>query len=317
MFDLDAYERISRGEEVNNTSPSGYLNKVSIDRFIVGDRTRVSGGFYYLTLKNRTEKFEKVRVQLSENIEVGEVVDCLGYRINLGKDKGIIYVACLGCRKSPDQNDTLLKDPEFNKVKGQTIVNELLDLIQNESIKSELKVYFENHPEFFLHKGARGMHHAYVGGLVEHSVNVARTAINIAKNYSGLNLDVIIAGALLHDIGKQYELSDTGYTISGNLLGHISLGMLEFQKCMGNIPYKAELLHIIVSHHGQLEWGSPVKPNTREAYIVHIADLLDSRMAMMFADELNLKQYDTTWSKGADGYIMRTQENLPNVYTTE
>lgn len=320
MFDIDAYERITRGEEVNNTSPTGYINKVSADRFIVEYRTPVSGGYSYLTLKNRTERFEKVRVQINSTdtyFEVGDVVDCLGYRINLGKEKGIIYVVCLGCRKSPNQDKTLLKEPEYDEDKARTEIENLIALINDVVLAENLQNYFEKHPDFFVQKGAKGMHHAYKGGLAEHTINVAKTAMNIAETYSDIDLDVVLAGAMLHDIGKQYELQADGFTISGQMLGHISLGMMEFQKWFPAVPHKTELLHIIASHHGQLEFGSPVKPSTKEAFIVHMADLIDSRMFMIHDTELNSTPMQPTWCKGTDGYILRLNSEISSIYTTE
>lgn len=320
MFDIDAYERISRGEVVNNTSPTGYVNKVSIDRFILEERTPVSGGYSYFNLKNRNERFEKVRVKIDGTdtyVKVGDVVDVLGYRINLGKDKGVVYVCCLGWRVSPNQDKTLLQEPEYSYDKATRGVSELILEIQDLELREAIFDYFKTHGDFFRQKGAKGMHHAYPGGLAEHTINVAKTAKSIAKIYSDVNIDVVIAGALLHDIGKQYELQSDGFTVSGQMLGHISLGMMEFQKFFIRIPHKTELLHIIASHHGQLEFGSPVKPSTKEAYIVHIADLVDSRMFMMHDTELTATPMQPVWCKGMDGYILRLNNEIGSIYTTE
>lgn len=320
MFDIEAYERISRGEEVNNTSPSGYINKVSADRFILEDRTPVSGGYSYFTLKNRTERFDKVRVKVEgadTYVSEGDVVDCLGYRINLGKEKGVVYSVCLGWRKSPNQDKTLLKEPEFEYEKATAQLNNMISYIKDENIRMELYNYFRQHPDFFKQKGAKAMHHAYVGGLAEHTIKVAKLAFEMAKLYSDVNTDVVIAGALLHDIGKQYEIQPDGFTISGQMLGHITLGIMEFQRCFANIPNKTELLHIIASHHGELEYGSPVKPATKEAYIVHSADLIDSRMFMIHDTELSLSPMQSSWCKGMDGYILRLNNEIASNYTTE
>ena len=128
-------------------------------------------------------------------------------------------------------------------------------------------------------------HHAYVGGLLEHSVDTAELAVAIGEKVKGINQDVIIAGSLLHDIGKLREISrDIGfpYTDEGKLLGHIAIGAMMAEKAAFELepPIPGEklrpLVHIIVSHHGDHEKGSPVSCKTKEAFIVHYADELNA-----------------------------------------
>lgn len=129
-------------------------------------------------------------------------------------------------------------------------------------------------------------HGAYIGGLIEHTLRVAKICEVASSFYPSCRRDLIVAGALLHDIGKVDELSaELGffdYTVSGRLISHVILGFERVRRVIGAIPdfpenLAIEILHIILSHHGKGELGSPVSPQTLEAEIVHHSDMLDSR----------------------------------------
>jgi 3'-5' exoribonuclease len=146
--------------------------------------------------------------------------------------------------------------------------------------------------------GAKSVHHAYFGGLLEHTLSMARVAGPLADHY-GINKSLLIAGCILHDIGKVREMTYTyeegfGYSTEGTLLGHISLGM---QMVANEARYlqdvygesddrgfdsrkRMELLHLIASHHGLLEFGSPKVPLMREAFLLHAIDGMDAKIAL-------------------------------------
>lgn len=133
---------------------------------------------------------------------------------------------------------------------------------------------------------AKGMHHVYLGGLLEHSLAVARLVDTIIPLYGGLNRDLLVAGALLHDVGKVREMTyqrSFDYTDEGKLLGHITIGVEMVQERIAAIPgFPAELAmllkHMLLSHHGQYEYGSPKRPKTVEATILNYLDDLDSKI---------------------------------------
>jgi 3'-5' exoribonuclease len=138
---------------------------------------------------------------------------------------------------------------------------------------------------FAVAPAARSMHHAYIGGLLEHSLSMAVIAQKLAGHYPYVNKDLLICGALLHDVGKPYEYTlEDGFDRSedGRLIGHIVRAVVVIETAAGELGFPADdlqqLLHLIVSHHGTHEWGSPVVPKTLEAVLLHQIDLLDSRV---------------------------------------
>ena len=157
----------------------------------------------------------------------------------------------------------------------------LLALFQEDQ---ELRTAFSKAP------AAKSMHHVYLGGLLEHTLSILAMAERACGHYRELNRDLVLAGVLLHDVGKTAELSyarSFGYTDLGNLVGHISMEVQwinrEADKIQG-FPeeLRNQLLHIVLSHHGRLEFGSPVLPKTPEALIVHYLDDLDGKLEVMF-----------------------------------
>ncbi len=141
--------------------------------------------------------------------------------------------------------------------------------------------------EFSRAAAARNVHHVYRGGLLEHTVKVVKTCMFAADAlYPGqVDRDLLFAGAVLHDAGKTRELDsemEISYTTEGYLAGHLMLGVMMTAERARSIPGFPEsrlldLLHVIISHHGEKEWGSPVVPMTAEAMIVHNADNLDAK----------------------------------------
>lgn len=142
---------------------------------------------------------------------------------------------------------------------------------------------------FINHSAAKSIHHGFVGGLLEHTLGVTKLCDYYSTNYPIINRDLLITAALFHDIGKLDELStfpSNAYTDEGQLLGHIFIGankINDYIKNTGKFPVKLanELIHCILSHHGELEYGSPKKPATIEALALHLADNTDAKIQTM------------------------------------
>ncbi|HPK67437.1 MAG TPA: HD domain-containing protein, partial [Bacilli bacterium] len=131
-------------------------------------------------------------------------------------------------------------------------------------------------------------HHEFASGLLHHTVSMADLGEAIANLYPSVDRDMLIAGILLHDLGKTLELSGPiipKYTLEGKLIGHISITHAEIQKSIEALKINSEtatlLSHMVLSHHGKYEYGSPVLPLTREAYLLSVIDDLDAKMMIL------------------------------------
>ncbi|WHY98701.1 3'-5' exoribonuclease YhaM [Peribacillus simplex] len=142
--------------------------------------------------------------------------------------------------------------------------------------------------EFLTFPAATKNHHEYMSGLAYHVVSMLGLAKAISTLYPSLDKDLLYAGVILHDLGKVHELSgpvSTVYTVEGNLLGHITIMVNEVGKAAEELGIEAEeimiLKHLILSHHGKAEWGSPKPPMVREAEVLHYIDNMDAKINMM------------------------------------
>jgi 3'-5' exoribonuclease len=176
-------------------------------------------------------------------------------------------------------------------------------------------------PRLRLAPAAKSMHHAYLGGLLEHVVSLCELAFVVAARYPEANRDLLVTGAVLHDIGKVYELSydrSLGYTTEGQLVGHIVMAVEIVGRKAGAIPgFPNELAtlvkHMILSHHGQYDFGSTKLPMFREAVMLHYLDDLDSKMGAMRV-MLASDKGDPDWTeRGAalERRLLRVDHYLP------
>ncbi|PYU00393.1 MAG: hypothetical protein DMG38_07925 [Acidobacteria bacterium] len=167
---------------------------------------------------------------------------------------------------------------------------------------------------------AKVMHHAYLGGLLEHVVSLCGLAKLVAEHYSELDLDLLLTAAILHDVGKLDELCyqrAIGYTVEGHLLGHIVMELETVSKALSAIEgfppnLKTVVQHLLISHHGEYEFGSPKLPMIREALVFHYLDDLDSKLAAV-RSALATDTGDLEWSaySGALGRkFLRLEEFL-------
>ncbi|MEK5078136.1 3'-5' exoribonuclease YhaM [Solibacillus sp. FSL W7-1436] len=142
--------------------------------------------------------------------------------------------------------------------------------------------------QILIYPAATKNHHDYASGLLDHVVSMLKLSEAICDLYPTLNRDLLYAGVILHDIGKVIELSGpvgTMYTVEGNLLGHISIMVNEIGQAANELKIEGEevmlLQHLVLSHHGKEEWGSPKKPMIQEAEILHYIDNIDAKMNML------------------------------------
>lgn len=161
----------------------------------------------------------------------------------------------------------------------EEIKNENYQLILNETINKD--------DDYYLFPAAKSIHHAYIGGLCEHTINMLHLARQFSNQYN-LNRDLLYMGVILHDYGKLLELADYGltYSLVGNLIGHITI-CVEKIAIIANyyeINDKNDIIalkHLVLSHHGKLEYGSPKEPMMLEAYVLSVIDDADAKIKLL------------------------------------
>ena len=169
------------------------------------------------------------------------------------------------------------------------------------------RVLFRSENEAFIkafkgHSAAKSVHHGFVGGLLEHTLNVTKLCYYYVKQYPFLNKDLLLCAALFHDVGKMKEISrfpENDYTDDGQLLGHIVMGVELVGASIRRIPdfpkkLASELKHCILAHHGELEYGSPKKPALAEALALNFADNTDAKLET-FKEALKSNNDNNDW----------------------
>jgi len=256
-------------------------------------RDRSRGQFLTLLLADRTGSL-LTRVwegapELAETFEQGAVVKVQG-DVESYMDRPQLIVAKLRPAQ-PDEYD--LRD--FHPATAKNIeamletVRGLVGRITNPYLNALARHFFDDREfikQFAAAPGARRVHHSYLGGLLEHTTSIAALADSVIGLYPEINADLLLTGVLLHDIGKVREYTwdtDIDYTDEGTLVGHVVLGDEMAAAAMAILPGFPEDLalrvrHMIVSHHGRYEWGSPRRPQTLEAMALHQIEELDSQV---------------------------------------
>jgi len=194
-----------------------------------------------------------------------------------------------------------------------------IDSVSDAALRALLRsIVDQNAARLRIWPAARTVHHAYRSGLLEHILKIMEVSLFLADQY-GAKLDLLIAGALLHDIGKLRELSyelTTDYTVEGNLVGHIVIGVGMLKDATVNFPEVAEetileIEHLILSHHGELELGSPVKPMTVEAFLLATVDNLDATLHQIrraIAEDDSAGPF-TTWNKRLERALLKPRSS--------
>lgn len=209
-------------------------------------------------------------------------------------------------------------------------VTDILTQIENPHLTALIASFLADEPlmdRFRIAPAAIAMHHAYLGGLLEHTLAVMELGLAITSLYPRLDKDIILAALFLHDIGKTSELTydiSFRYTDQGRLIGHIVKGTMLIEEKIKQLNAQSDsafpvqlanmLEHIILSHHGIREYGCPVLPATPEAFAVHHMDNLDSKIALTFKEIAN-DNNNTNWTnflRAIDGPLCKTRpEDIP------
>lgn len=271
---------------------------------LVGDKT----GHIDARIWDRVE-------EVSELFEIGDIITIKGQvQLYLSRKQIIVHKV-----EKPEQSqfnkadftiDDLILDVHALFSELISITNELqaphirqiiLDSLQEEEIKSLI----------LKAPAAKSIHHAKKGGLLEHIVSICKVMKMMAAHYTYLNYDLLIFGAIFHDLGKVWELEisreQIQYSHKGRLLGHMQLACELIDKKSARIlgfpeDLREILKHIVLSHHGKLEYGSPVRPYIMEAFVVASIDELDSKMDTMFSFISSERETGNPWSRYSEHF---------------
>lgn len=220
-------------------------------------------------------------------LQAGKVVSVKGQRETY-RDRPQIKIETIRLAGDDEPHDPLPFVPRAPETTAQLKAGfrEFFDLIDEPVWKKIAGHLFSKHGDkLFSYPAAKSNHHAFVGGLAFHTLSILRLARSVEAQYPGINAALLYTGAMLHDLGKTIELSGpiaTQYTVMGNLIGHISLLDGEIVQACDELGLDPEapkvilLRHMILSHHGLLEYGSPARPQLLEAEILHQLDELDA-----------------------------------------
>src|SRR5207237_2067767 len=227
----------------------------------------------------------------------------------------------------------LMPHTSKNISKMCTRLTEILGSIQNRHLAAIVQAYLDDEKlmnDFCRAPAAQSFHHAFIGGLLEHTLNAIEVADAIVKFYPGLNRDLLISGIFLHDIAKTWELKYVtafGYTDGGQLVGHIVKSAMwvehkakEAETILGEKipqPLIDVLQHIIISHHGVPEFGAIKPPSTPEALAVHMIENMDAKLMMALSatrgEGVNGEGNWTEYMKAFNGRLYRPDVAPSNV----
>jgi 3'-5' exoribonuclease len=290
-------------------------NKIITSNFVVVSKQikpkKTGEPYLALTLGDRSGQLDaKMWDNVEEVLNAFEQDDFLKIKGLVNKYKNRYQLTIHKLRKLGDTeiefSDYLPKTTKNIDELWQTLADFVLSF-QNPHLKSLVQAFMSD-PEIAAAyrnaPAAKTLHHAYIGGLLDHVVSLFRSCDLVCRNYPQVNRDLLLTGAFLHDIGKIHELAynrSFSYTTRGQLLGHMIIELEMLQAKLALVPgFPAELKtlleHLIISHHGEYEFGSPKLPMFPEALLLHYMDNLDSKMEAMRAQFEREADLESAWT---------------------
>jgi len=267
------------------------------DYFLVAEKnlafSQKGAPYLNVRLKDKTGELDgKVWDNAREWDKVFKKGDIVRLEARSANYKNAIQLSITDLKKAADEDITLSDYLPAARKDGEEMLADLMGIVEsmgNPHLKALLYAFFHDEEIAALFKkapAAKGFHHVYLGGLLEHTLSVTRLLDLACAHYNGIDRDLLLAGGILHDVGKIYEFSYgriIEYSDEGRLLGHIVMGVEMMDRriaALEDFPahLAMKLRHIVLSHHGDLEYGSPKRPKTVEALVVHFMDDLDAKV---------------------------------------
>lgn len=315
-----------------------FENQVITSSFVVASKQakpKKSGELYLaLTLVDRTGQIEaKMWDNVADHIGLFDQDDFIKVRGLINKFNGRFQLTVHKLRSMQEAEidfDDYLPRTTKNIDELWQILGQFVDSFQNPHLRSLVNAFITDPQIERAYKSApaaKTLHHAFIGGLLDHVVSLFRLCDLAWRNYpTMIDRDLLLAGAFLHDIGKVHELTFArtfAYTTRGQLLGHMIIELEMLQEKIAQVPgfpaeYKTLLEHLIISHHGKYEFGSPKMPMFPEALMLHYLDDLDSKMESMRAHfEREPEAVWTSYNASLERPLLNTQKFLEKLRAGE
>ena len=261
--------------------------------------SKTGKNYYSLKLRDKTGEVDAKIWSLNNAIEHFEANDFVMVEGEVRTFNNSPQISINRIRRAKEGEYDEAEYMPASSIPVEKMYADLMDLrakVENPHLRRLLEAFFVEDQDFIRkfksHSAAKSVHHNFLGGLLQHTLRVTQLCYFFCKQYPMLNKDLLLTAAMFHDIGKTRELSefpDNDYTDEGQLLGHIVIGYEMVKKKIdeiGGFPKKleTELLHCILAHQGQLEYGSPKKPSIMEALALYYADDTDAKLEIMIEE---------------------------------
>lgn len=272
---VDCFYRLCSIEKKNKKDGNAYLSLQLMDKT----------GKIYAKIWNNAEQFYK---QMQEG-GIYRFTGIVNEYLNQKEIRVEVVTPLSPQDEGIEESDYVIQASFNTNLSFNEMIATLKTQISSPYVQQLLDLFVTTYGKAFsLHYGAQKIHHAYPGGLLEHTYSILKIAIFCAQHYQ-LDKDVLLIGVLFHDVGKIFEFDiepTVNTTLEGGLLGHLVIGAEKFRELTNQVPgfpaeLKSKILHLIISHHGEKEYGSPEVPKTAEAFVLHIIDLLDSKLKIV------------------------------------
>ncbi len=303
------YRKDSHMNYINELREGEMISEIYLCKNKVVAKTKGGKTYYSLQLQDKTGTIDGKVWELTNAIAHFENMNYIRVDAQVTSFNGTLQLNIKRVRLA-DEGE--YEPSDYMPCSGKSIdgmyaeLTDIINGIKNEYLNKLLKSFFVDDTAFATrfknHSAAKSIHHGFIGGLLEHTLSVAKICEFISAHYEFVNHDLLVTAAIFHDIGKVDELSnfpENDYTDEGQLIGHIVMGTMmisERIKTIDGFPVTLanELKHCILAHHGELEYGSPKKPALIEALALAHADNMDAKL-QTFTEIIRTNENQTSW----------------------
>lgn len=280
---------------LNELKDGEMFKEIYLCKQLQTQKTKAGKNYYSMTVQDKTGTRDAKVWELGPGIEHFDTMDYIHIEGQVTSFQGALQLNVKRVRRCQEgeydpANYMPCSDKNIDEMYKQLLG--YVDKLKEPHVKALAQSFFEDKEfakAFKAHSAAKSVHHGFIGGLLEHTLGVVKLCDYMADAYPVLQRDLLIVSAMFHDLGKMQELStfpENDYTDSGNLLGHIFIGTAMLQARIQTIPgfppkMANEIMHCILAHHGELEYGSPKKPALAEALALSMADNTDAKLQTM------------------------------------